>query len=174
MANANAVIIRIPKLYKVPTKANLSHNSGFSAATYWLDDGSTIFQNTKFNSEQDIENTWERWIADLKKKYIKSHKRAVKRNAVLIEEGLIVFGSDVQATENEILSILVDFSNKFSNYNNTKILHMAYHNHEGHIKDHIKIKNRHAHFLFANVSNDGIMIRRNWKRDYLIYFHLYD
>lgn len=43
---------------------------------------------------------------------------------------------------------------------------MAYHNHEGHIKDHIKIKNRHAHFLFANVSNDGIMIRRNWKRDY--------
>ena len=39
MANANAVIIRKPKLYKIPTTSNLAHNSGLTQATYWLNNG---------------------------------------------------------------------------------------------------------------------------------------
>ena len=47
MANANAIIIRKPKLYKIPTSSNLAHNSGISPATYWLFDSKSILQNIK-------------------------------------------------------------------------------------------------------------------------------
>ena len=47
MANANAVIIRKPKIYKIPTSSNLAHNSGITQATYWLNDGKDIIQSIK-------------------------------------------------------------------------------------------------------------------------------
>ena len=42
----------------------------------------------------------------------------------------------------------------------------AYHNHEGHEEDGKEHINRHIHFIFDNVDNNGVMVRRNWKRDY--------
>ncbi len=89
-------------------------------------------------------------------------------SACVSTEGLIVIGTHVKATKNEIVKILNDFVRKFQKDNNTTILHIAYHTHEGH-EDTNKneVINRHAHFLFANVNNNGVMVRRNWKRDYL-------
>ncbi len=44
---------------------------------------------------------------------ILSNKEALESNAVVVEEGLIVIGSHVQATKNEILKILNNFVRKF-------------------------------------------------------------
>lgn len=170
MSNANAVIIRKPKLYKVPTTSNLAHNSGVTQATYWLHDGKDIIQSIKLKDMREINNIWKKWEEEAKDRYKNNplNKRALKSNAVIVEEGLIVIGTHVQATKNDIVKILNDFVRKFQKDNNTTILHIAYHTHEGH-EDTNKneVINRHAHFLFANVSNNGVMIRRNWKRDYL-------
>lgn len=170
MANANAVIIRKPKIYKIPTSSNLAHNAGITQATYWLNDGKDIIQSIKFKDMEEINNIWKKWEEDAKTRYKNNplNKRALKSNAVIVEEGLIVIGTHVKATKNEIVKILNDFVRKFQKDNNTTILHIAYHTHEGH-EDTNKneVINRHAHFLFANVSNNGVMIRRNWKRDYL-------
>ena len=170
MANANAVIIRKAKIYKIPTSSNLAHNSGVTQATYWLNNGKDMIQNIKFKDMEEINNIWKKWEEEAKSRYkdIPLNKRALKSNAVIVEEGLIVIGTHVQATKNDIVKILNDFVRKFQKDNNTTILHIAYHTHEGH-EDTNKneVINRHAHFLFANVSNYGVMIRRNWKRDYL-------
>lgn len=170
MSNANAVIIRKPKLYKVPTSTNLAHNSGITQATYWLNDGKDIIQSIKFKDMEEINNIWKKWEEEARTRYKNnlSNKRALRSNAVIVEEGLIVIGTHVQATKNEILKILNNFVRKFQKDNNTTILHIAYHTHEGH-EDTNKneVINRHAHFLFANVSNSGVMVRRNWKRYYL-------
>ena len=170
MANANAVIIRKPKLYKIPTTSNLAHNSGLTQATYWLNNGKDMIQSIKFKDKEELDSIWRKWEEEAKSRYKNNplNKRALKSNAVIVEEGLVVIGTHVQATKNEIVKILNDFVRKFQKDNNTKILHIAYHTHEGH-EDTNKneVINRHAHFLFANVSNNGVMIRRNWKRDYL-------
>lgn len=170
MANANAVIIRKPKLYKIPTTSNLAHNSGLTQATYWLNNGKDMIQSIKFKDKEELDSVWRKWEEEAKSRYKNNplNKRALKSNAVIVEEGLVVIGTHVQATKNEIVKILNDFVRKFQKDNNTKILHIAYHTHEGH-EDTNKneVINRHAHFLFANVSNNGVMIRRNWKRDYL-------
>ena len=170
MANANAVIIRKPKIYKIPTTSNLAHNSGVTQATYWLHDGKDITQSIKLKDMGEINNIWKKWEEEAKNRYKNNsvNKRALKSNAIIVEEGLIVIGSHVQATKNEIVKILNDFVIKFQKDNNTKILHIAYHNHEGHEDtNRNEVINRHAHFLFANVNNNGVMVRRNWKRDYL-------
>lgn len=169
MANINAVIIRKPKLYKIPTTLNLAHNSGINRATYWLNDGKNIIQSIKFDNKEEIDNIWEKWQEEAKARYKNNllSKRTLKSNAVIVEEGLIVIGSHVQATQENIINILNDFIKKFEIDNNTKILHWAYHNHEGHEENRKEVINRHAHFLFANVNNNGVMVRRNWKRNYL-------
>ncbi|WNL34465.1 hypothetical protein QT384_10265 [Arcobacter cryaerophilus gv. pseudocryaerophilus] len=170
MANANAVIIRKPKIYKIPTSSNLAHNSGVTQATYWLHDGKDITQSIKLKDMGEINNIWKKWEEEAKSRYKNNplNKRALKSNAVIVEEGLIIIGSHVQATKNEIVKILNDFVRKFQKDNNTKILHIAYHNHEGHEDtNRNEVINRHAHFLFSNVNNNGVMVRRNWKRYYL-------
>lgn len=170
MSNANAVIIRKPKLYKIPTSSNLAHNSGITQATYWLNNGKDIIQSIKFKDKEELDSIWRKWEEEAKSRYKNNsvNKRALKSNAVIVEEGLIIIGSHVQATKNEIVKILNDFVIKFQKDNNTKILHIAYHNHEGHEDtNRNQVINRHAHFLFANVDNNGVMVRRNWKREYL-------
>lgn len=170
MANANAVIIRKPKIYKIPTTSNLAHNSGVTQATYWLHDGKDITQSIKLKDMGEINNIWKKWEEEAKSRYKNNplNKRALKSNAVIVEEGLVVIGTHVQATKNEIVKILNDFVRKFQKDNNTTILHIAYHTHEGHEDtNRNEVINRHAHFLFANVNNNGVMVRRNWKRYYL-------
>lgn len=111
MANTNAVIIRKPKLYKIPTTLNLAHNSGINRATYWLNDGKNIIQSIKFNDKEEIDNIWEKWQEEAKARYKNNplSKRTLKSNAVIVEEGLIVIGSHVQATQENIINILNDF-----------------------------------------------------------------
>ena len=63
MANANAVIIRKPKIYKIPTSSNLAHNSGLTKAKYWLNDGKDIIQSFKLKDMEEINNIWRKiWL----------------------------------------------------------------------------------------------------------------
>ena len=170
MANANAVIIRKAKLYPRPSLHNLLHNSGLILATYWIKSVVNIKQAPKIKNQEEAIKIWDKWIIILRERYKKNNKnkRELRSDAIIIEEGLIVIGRDVVANENQIIQISNDFIKKFEQDNNTNILHASYHNHEGHIdNDEKEVINRHIHFLFANVSKDGKMIWRNWKRDYL-------
>ena len=115
MANTNAVIIRKPKLYKVPTTLNLAHNSGINQATYWLNDGKNIIQSIKFNNKEEIDNIWKKCEEESKARYKDNplNKRVLKSNAVIVEEGLVVIGSHVEVAEENIINILNDFVKKF-------------------------------------------------------------
>lgn len=170
MANANAVIIRKAKLYKRPSIHNLLHNCGLILATYWIKSIENMKQHPKIQNQEEANKKWNEWISILRKRYKQNNKnkRELRSDAVIIEEGLIVIGRDVVANENQIIQILNEFLQKFSQDNNIEILHVSYHNHEGHLDDdNNEVINRHIHFLFSNISKDGIMVRRNWKRDYL-------
>lgn len=175
MANANAVKIRSTKKkangkpkYPKPSGANLAHNSAVNKATYWLNDGNKIIQSQSYNNTHEVNADWIKWENEAKERYLQNEKnqRAIKSNAVLLEEGLIIIGTDVNAKEKDIEKIVKDFVAKFEKDNNTKVRHWAYHNHEGHEEDGKEHINRHVHFIFDNVDNNGTMVRRNWKRDY--------
>lgn len=169
MANANAVIIRKAKLYKRPSIHNLLHNCGLILATYWIKSIENMKQHPKIQNQEEANKKWNEWISILRKRYKQNNKnkRELRSDAVIIEEGLIVIGRDVVANENQIIQILNEFLQKFSQDNNIEILHVSYHNHEGHLDDNNEVINRHIHFLFSNISKNGLMVRRNWKRDYL-------
>ncbi len=171
MANCNMVRIRDSKKYKVPKASNLAHNSAMTKATYWLHDGNDLVQSHKYENHSELNDDWNKWIDEAKLRYKnnKKNKRKLRSDAVVIEEGMIVIGTDVKATTEDITNIIKDFIKQFEEENNTKVRHWSYHNHEGHIDENNKSEkiNRHIHFLFDNVSNDGIMIRRAWKREYL-------
>lgn len=175
MANANAVKIRSTKKkangkpkYPKPSGANLAHNSAVNKATYWLNDGNKIIQSQSYNNTHEVNADWIKWENEARERYKNNpnNQRAIKSNAVLLEEGLIIIGTDVNAKEKDIEKIVKDFVAKFEKDNNTKVRHWAYHNHEGHEEDGKEIINRHVHFIFDNVDNNGVMVRRNWKRDY--------
>ncbi|WP_305863719.1 hypothetical protein [Aliarcobacter butzleri] len=175
MANANAVKIRSTKKkangkpkYPKPSGANLAHNSAVNKATYWLNDGNKIIQSQSYNNTHEVNADWIKWENEARERYLQNEKnqRAIKSNAVLLEEGLIIIGTDVNAKEKDIEKIVKDFVAKFEKDNNTKVRHWAYHNHEGHEEDGKEHINRHVHFIFDNVDNNGTMVRRNWKRDY--------
>ena len=170
MANANAVIIRKAKLYKRPGLHNLLHNCGLILATYWIKSIENMKQHPKIQNQEEANKKWNEWISILRKRYKQNNKnkRELRSDAVIIEEGLIVIGRDVVANQNQIIQILNEFLQKFSQDNNIEILHVSYHNHEGHLDDdNNEVINRHIHFLFSNISKNGLMVRRNWKRDYL-------
>ena len=170
MANANAVIIRKAKLYKRPSIHNLLHNCGLILATYWIKSVINIKQTPKIKNKDEADKIWKQWLSILREIYKvnNKNKRELRSDAVIIEEGLIVIGRDVVANENQIIQILNEFLQKFSQDNNIEILHVSYHNHEGHLDDdNNEVINRHIHFLFSNISKNGLMVRRNWKRDYL-------
>lgn len=175
MANANAVKIRSTKKkangkpkYPKPSGANLAHNSAVNKATYWLNDGNKIIQSQSYNNTHEVNADWIKWENEARERYKNNpnNQRAIKSNAVLLEEGLIIIGTDVNAKEKDIEKIVKDFVAKFEKDNNTKVRHWAYHNHEGHEEDGKEHINRHIHFIFDNVNNNGVMVRRNWKRDY--------
>ena len=175
MANANAVKIRSTKKkangkpkYPKPSGANLAHNSAVNKATYWLNDGNKIIQSQSYNNTHEVNADWIKWENEARERYKNNpnNQRAIKSNAVLLEEGLIIIGTDVNVKEKDIEKIVKDFVAKFEKDNNTKVRHWAYHNHEGHEEDGKEHINRHVHFIFDNVNNDGVMVRRNWKRDY--------
>ncbi|WP_044418514.1 hypothetical protein [Halarcobacter anaerophilus] len=169
MANCNSVKIRKTKLYKKPTAGNLAHNSAMTKATYWLNDGKDIIQSHKYTTHQQLNEDWNKWIDEAKQRYKNNpnNKNALRSDAVIIEEGMIVIGTDVKATDEIIESIIKDYIEHFEKDNNTKIRHWSYHNHEGHINPSGEEEiNRHVHFLFDNVSNDGQMIRRNLPKSF--------
>ena len=175
MANANAIKIRSTKKtktgkpkYPKPSGANLAHNSAVNKANYWLNDGGDIIQSQSYNNTHEVNADWIKWENEAKERYKNnpSNQRAIKSNAILLEEGLIIIGTDVNAKDKDIEKIAKDFVAKFEKDNNTNIRHWAYHNHEGHKEDGKEHINRHIHFIFDNVDNNGVMVRRNWKRDY--------
>lgn len=176
MANANAIRIRSTKKdkngkpkYPVPSARNLAHNAAKTKATYWLNDGDKIIQSKKYENTHQVNEDWIRWENEARERYKNNpdNKRLIKSNAVLLEEGLIIIGTDVKATTKQIVSVVKDFVSKFEKDNNTKVRHWAYHDHEGYTEDGEEKINRHIHFIFDNVSNYGVMVRRNWAREYL-------
>jgi len=168
MANCNTIIIRNSKQNKVPSASNLAHNTTLKKATYWIKESNNLYQSFKPKNYNELNEIWNSWANEAKKRYKNKHKRNIRNDAVLIEEGMIIIGSDVDATDEQIHQIINNFIKKFEKDNNTKVRHFAYHNHEGFInKDKKPIINRHIHFLFDNVDNNGNMVRRNWKRSYL-------
>jgi len=55
---------------------------------------------------------------------------------VRIEEGMIIVGTDVEATNVEIQKMVQEYIKHFEESNNTKVLHWAMHTeHEGHIDE---------------------------------------
>ena len=167
MANANSVIIRNSKKSSTPSAANLAHNSTLRKANYWLDKDKEILQSYKPKDLKEVNRIWQNWCNMARARYLQKHKRQIRADAVLIEEGLIVIGKDVVADDKQIEKIAKDFFAKFEKDNNTRVLHYAIHTHEGHEKSGTQEINRHIHFLFDNVDKDGNMVRRNWKRSYL-------
>ena len=168
MANVVAIKIR-PRKDRTPSGANLAHNSGMTKASYWLGDGSDITQSHKYDSSTELNDDYNSWVYEANNRYEKNPntKTKLRSQAVRIEEGMIIIGTDVQASKENIINITHDFIKEFEKHNNTKVRHWAYHDHEGH-QDNDKIQiNRHIHFLFDNVSNDGVIIRSKWKKDYL-------
>jgi hypothetical protein len=85
----------------------------------------------------------------------------MRSDAVRIEEGLFIIGSDVVTSKEQIKLGIAKFFKTFEDKYNTQILHWAYHDHEGKDKNQI---NRHVHFLFDNVNTQGNMVKRNMKR----------
>lgn len=169
MANCNAIKIR-PRKNPIPTPANLAHNCAMKKANYWLNDGAEIIQSKVYTDYRKLNEDFKNWEKEAEKRYSNNSdkKRKLRNDAVKIEEGMIIIGTDVEISNQNIVNIINDFVDKFENENNTKIRHWAYHNHEGHINEQSKeIINRHVHFLFDNVSVNGEMVRKNWKRDYL-------
>lgn len=168
MANCNAVRIR-PRKKPIPTAANLAHNCAMKKAAYWLNDGAEIIQSKSYDDYRKLNGDFNNWVKEAEQRYSNNEtkKRKLKSNAVKIEEGLLIIGTDVEISNRNIVNMINDFVNKFESENNTKIRHWAYHNHEGHINEEGEEEiNRHVHFLFDNVSNSGEMVRKHWKKTY--------
>ncbi len=166
MANANSVLIRSTKNYKTPSASNLAHDCGLKVATYWLDKNPDLAQSQNIDSYAKVNEVWNQWLNESKELYSKKHQRQIRDDAVIIEEGLIVIGSDVEDRDNldKLRLMTLSFIEKFEKDNNTKVLYWSIHNHEGKDEEH---KNLHVHFFFSNVNNDGEMVRRNWKKSYM-------
>lgn len=170
-SNCLAIKIR-PRGDKKPSPSSLAHNSGMTKANYWLEDGADIVQNFKPKNHRELNTIWNEWVALSEQRYIENPytKTRLRNTAIRIEEGLIIFGGSVNATDDEILKITKDFIKKFETDNNTLVRHFAIHSgHEGFInEDGKKILNRHVHFLFDNVDHkNGQIIRSKWKKQYL-------
>lgn len=166
MANSNSISIRNSKKYTTPTGANLAHNAGLKVASYWLDKNPKLEQNFQPKSYSEVNEVWNNWIAEAKERYLRKHNRGIRSEAVIIEEGLISVGKDVQGREDlsKLNSMVLKFVEKFEKDNNTQVLHWSIHNHEGKNED---TKNIHAHFFFDNIAKDGEMVRRRWKKSYM-------
>jgi hypothetical protein len=148
----------------------LAHNSGHKKATYWLGDGTDLMQSQKFISVAHLNEIWNTWCDDADSRYnsVPGRKRKLGTDAVRLEEGMLVLGTDViDLPKKDIKKIIKSFISKFEKDNNTKIRHWSYHDHEGHKDNDIEKINRHIHFIFDNVSKSGEMVRRKWKRSYL-------
>lgn len=168
MANCNAIKIR-PRKNPIPTPANLAHNCAMKKANYWLTDGAEIIQSKSYDDYRKLNEDFKNWEKEAEERYSKneSKKRKLRSDAVKIEEGMLIIGTDVEISNRNIVNMINDFVDKFESENNTKILHWAYHNHEGHINEEGEEEiNRHVHFLFDNVSNSGEMVRKHWKKTY--------
>lgn len=166
MANSNSISIRNSKKYTTPTGANLAHNAGLKVASYWLDKNPNLEQNFQPKSYSEVNEVWNSWIADAKERYLRKHNRGIRSEAVIIEEGLISVGKDVQGREDlsKLNSMVLKFVEKFEKDNNTQVLHWSIHNHEGKNED---TKNIHVHFFFDNIAKDGEMVRRRWEKSYM-------
>jgi len=167
MANAISVNIR-PKKYAKPSLNNLLHNTGLEEATYWIKDKSYIYSSIDIDSKEKAEQIWQNWLNEAKKRYTERVGKKVQKKQILIEEGLIIIGRDVEDTAPEtIVKIFKDFKEWFEKRHNTKVLGYFYHAQEGHIdlvSNEFK-QNRHIHFFFSNVSNEGLSVRRTFKKE---------
>lgn len=171
MANTITIQLRPTKKYAPPTVANLVHNAGIAKALYWIKDGNNLQQNININSTKTAVNFWRAWELQAKKIIIENKGKNPKKNQVLIEEGLLVVGKDVSERNPDIfVKIFEDFTNFFEEKYNTKILHYAVHNHEGHLENGEFKQNLHIHFFFRNTDEKGESVRRKIKKQDLSFW----
>ena len=169
MANSITIQLRPTRGYSAPSVANLIHNSGLAQATYWIKEADNLRQNIAPKNVAYAVNLWRKWIEETRQLVIQNKGRNPKNNQILIEEGLMVIGRDVTEKNPQIfIQIFKEFSEWFEQEYNTKILHFAFHNHEGHIDQNNRFsENLHLHFLFRNVDDIGESVRRKIKKSEL-------
>ena len=166
MANAITIQLRPTRSYSAPSVANLIHNAGLAKATYWIKEGSNLQQNIAVKNVANAVDLWRKWIEEARKLVLQNKGKNPKSNQVLIEEGLMVIGKDVLEKKHKVfVKIFEEFAEWFEQEYNTKILHFAFHNHEGHITENGDfMENLHIHFMFRNVDNIGESVRRKIKK----------
>lgn len=173
MANVLAVKFRKGRKIPIPTYKNILHNVGLVKAEYWLKDidaRESIIASKLYTNKSDVIKDWSKWVAECELKYLRNptKKRKLRSDAIRLEEGIIIIGSDVEVDDHSLSKIIKEFCKSFQQKNKTIIRHVAFHNHEGHVLDNNRLKiNKHVHFIFDNINIDGEVIRRNWKKSYL-------
>jgi len=174
---ANVLSIKQRKTYQMhkgkkvplppPTAANLSHASAVRSASYWLNDGSGIMVSEKLSNTREVNQRWHEWENQARDLYRENHsrKRNPPSNTTLIEEMMVVVGTDVE-NDFDHRELMETYVKHFEEKYNTKVLYWAYHDHEGHIDFDTREEkiNRHYHLFFSNISNHGKSVRRQWKR----------
>ena len=175
---ANVFAVKQRRTYKMvnkkkvptpkPSAANLSHAAAVTKASYWLNDGDNILTSESFSNTREVNAKWNEWKTEAIQRYQKHHKanRKPPKNTTLIEEMMLIIGTDVQAEDYE--TIIRAYCKHFEQKYNTEVLYWAYHNHEGHLDEEGGEKiNRHVHVFFSNIDNNGKSVRRQWGRNEL-------
>lgn len=157
MANAISVILRSRKSGR-PSAANLIHNSGLKAASYWLKKDPELYQTFRPKNTRNANEIWRNWIKEIEENYQQKRNRKLRNDAIRIEEGLLVVGKDVQDRDDpaKVWEFAQNFLHDFEQKYGGKVLHFAVHNHEG---KSAKEPNIHVHFLYSNFDDRAQNVR---------------
>ena len=165
MARTLTIQLRPTKSYSAPSVANLVHASGLAKATYWLKDSNNLTQNIKIKNTREAVSLWRKWTAEATEIVRKNFKKNPRKDQILIEEGLMVIGNNLDKKSKEIyIKIFEDFKKWFETTYDTKIFYYVLHDHEGHETEDGIFENLHIHFLFRNVNSKGYGVRKSLKK----------
>lgn len=165
MARALTIQFRPTRNYSKPSVANLVHASGLARATYWLKDGDNLTQNIEIKNTRNAVNLWRNWEKEARNLVIKNLNKNPRKDQILVEEGLMVIGSDLPKTDKEkYLKIFEEFKQWFERTYDTKIFYYVLHDHEGHETEDGVLENLHIHFFFRNVNSKGYGVRKSLKK----------
>ncbi len=174
---ANVLAVNQRKTYRMvdkkkvkvppPSAANLAHAATVTKANYWFKEANeeTVTTSMRISTTTEVNRLWQEWETKARTTYKQHHKahRSPPKGTVLIEEMMLVIGTDVEIEDHKTL--IRAYVKKFEEKYNTKVLYWADHNHEGHIDDNGKEKiNRHIHIFFSNIDHSGKSVRRQWQR----------
>ena len=150
---------------KPPGEFNLVHNSRLHEPSYLLPEKhrKPNFHLTKISNAK---KTIETWKNEAKNLYNKFHKRKMRSDAMPLEESILILSEEQvnQCDPDAIFAAAQKFIAWFESEYKTKVYSLDWHRDEGHITaGGVVSRNEHMHMVWRNVSDDGQMIRRQWK-----------